>query len=162
MSSIEQGYEVYVFATDYNQASKKLAKEQVTVALSGDGGDELFGGYNPYQFAPKVWDIISRMPLKLRRFAVSVISGIHFPDKVHKLTSVLSAADRELFYSALTTHWQQPESVVLHSSVAPTLLNTPAMCPKTDTYEHWMMAMDANQYMTDDIFGESRPGCNGK
>lgn len=129
----------------------QMAKQQVTVALSGDGGDELFGGYNPYQFAPKVWGIISRMPLKLRRFAVSTISGIHLPDKVHKLTSALSAADRELFYSALTTHWQQPENVVLNSSVAPTMLNTPSMWPKTDTYEHWMMAMDANQYMTDDI-----------
>lgn len=129
----------------------QMARQQVTVALSGDGGDELFGGYNPYQFAPKVWGAISRMPLKLRAIAVAAMSNLYLPDKLHKLTRVLSAADRELFYSALMSHWQEPEKVVLNSSVAPTLLNTPAMWPKTDTYEHWMMAMDANQYMTDDI-----------
>lgn len=129
----------------------QMAKQQVTVALSGDGGDELFGGYNPYQFAPKVWGAISRMPLKFRTIAASALSGTYLPDKLYKLTRVLSAADRELFYSALMSHWQQPENVVLNSSVAPTLLNTPPMWPKTDTYEHWMMAMDANQYMTDDI-----------
>lgn len=128
-----------------------MAKQQVTVALSGDGGDELFGGYNPYQFAPKVWRAISQLPLALRKLAVSVLSGLPLPDKLHKLLNVLPASDREGFYSALMSHWQQPEQVVIGAGQSTTAINTPAAWPQTDSFAHWMMAMDAQQYMADDI-----------
>lgn len=128
-----------------------MAKQQVTVALSGDGGDELFGGYNPYQFAPKVWRSISQLPLALRKLTVSVLSGLPLPDKLHKLLSVLPARDREAFYSALMSHWQQPEQVVIGAGQSATAFNTPAAWPQTESFAHWMMAMDAQQYMADDI-----------
>lgn len=129
----------------------QMAKRQVTVALSGDGGDELFGGYNPYQFAPKVWKAISRLPLSLRKCAVTVLSGLPTPERLYKLLRVLPATNREEFYLALISHWQQPESVVINSSCASTLLNTSTSWPTVDSFEHWMMAMDASQYMADDI-----------
>lgn len=129
----------------------QMAKQQVTVALSGDGGDELFGGYNPYQFAPKIWSYISHLPLSLRKIAVTVLGDLPLPDKLHKLLSVLSASDREEFYSILMSHWQQPEQAVIGSSVVPTFLSSSAGWPKVRSFEHWMMAMDANQYMSDDI-----------
>ena len=128
-----------------------MAKQQVTVALSGDGGDELFGGYNPYQFAPKMWRAISQLPLALRKLSVSVLSGLPLPDKLHKLLSVLTASDREAFYAALMSHWQQPEQVVIGAGHSATAMNTPAVWPQAESFAHWMMAMDAQQYMADDI-----------
>lgn len=128
-----------------------MAKQQVTVALSGDGGDELFGGYNPYQFAPRVWRAISKLPLALRKLAVNVLSGLPLPDKLHKLLGVFPASDREAFYAALMSHWQQPEQVVIGAGHSATVLNTPAAWPKAESFAHWMMATDAQQYMADDI-----------
>ena len=129
----------------------KMAKQQVTVALSGDGGDELFGGYNPYQFAPKVWRLVRRLPLKIRKLAVAVLADRPVPDKLHKLLRVLPCADREAFYDALMSHWQHPEQTVIGAGSAPTAMNSPSRRPKTDCFEHWMMAVDAKQYMSDDI-----------
>lgn len=129
----------------------KMAKQQVTVALSGDGGDELFGGYNPYQFAPKVWLAIRRLPLKLRKLAVVVLAGAPVPEKIQKLLRVLPSKDREAFYDALMSHWQEPEQIVIGAEPVPTVLNSPSRWPETDCFEHWMMAVDAQQYMSDDI-----------
>jgi asparagine synthase (glutamine-hydrolysing) len=129
----------------------QMARQQVSVALSGDGGDELFGGYNPYQFAPKVWRAVSRLPLALRKLAVAMLNDFPLPDKLNKLLRVLPSEDREAFYAALMSHWQQPEQAVIGADIVPTLMNSSSRWPKTDSFEHWMMAMDAKQYMTDDI-----------
>lgn len=129
----------------------QMAKQQVTVALSGDAGDELFGGYTPYQFAPKVWDAISKLPLSIRKAVAGLLSGLPMPDKLLKLLNVLPSKDRADFYHILMTHWQQPEQLVLGSKSYPTVFDTPNQQPNTDCFEHWMMAMDASQYMIDDI-----------
>ena len=129
----------------------QMAKQQVTVSLSGDGGDELFGGYNPYQFAPKVWQAISKLPLTLRKLAVNVLAGMPLPDKLHKLLQVLPAGDREAFYIVLVSHWQQPEQVVIGANAVITVPDSSASWPQVDSFEHWMMAIDAQQYMADDI-----------
>ncbi|GAB0150785.1 asparagine synthase (glutamine-hydrolyzing) [Marinobacterium sp. BA1] len=129
----------------------RMAKQHVTVALSGDGGDELFGGYNPYQFAPRVWSKLRVMPLPLRQIAYRLLSGLPLPDKFAKLLRVLPAKDKEQFYHILMSHWDNPDQLVIGGQICSTLISSPEQWPQTDSFEHWMMAMDAGQYMTDDI-----------
>lgn len=129
----------------------QLAKQYVTVALSGDAGDELFGGYNPYQFAPPLWRRISKLPLALRKLVAGAMRGLPAGEKLGKLVAVLNATSREDFYRSLVSHWRYPEQLVIGAHELPTRLNTPAVWPATDSFEHWMMAMDAQTYMADDI-----------
>lgn len=129
----------------------RMAKEHVTVALSGDGGDELFGGYNPYQFSPRVWGKLKYLPLPLRQIAYRLLAGLPLPDKLSKLLAVFPAKNREHFYQILMSHWDKPNQLVIGANNLPTLLNSADQWPKTDSFEHWMMAMDAGQYMSDDI-----------
>lgn len=129
----------------------QMAKRQITVALSGDGGDELFGGYNSYQFAPKVWNVISRVPIALRTLAAAASDMPLLPAKLHKLLRVLPSKDRESFYSVMTSHWLQPEQIVIGATPLPIMSNTISTLANIASFEEWMMAVDISQYMSDDI-----------
>jgi asparagine synthase (glutamine-hydrolysing) len=129
----------------------RLARQQVTVTLSGDAGDELFGGYNPYQFAPRIWGKISQVPLPLRRFASATLKALPIKGKVEKLADILDTPSREDFYRQLVSHWKTPSSVVIGAKEPITVIDTSSAWPATQRYEEWMMAMDAQTYMVDDI-----------
>lgn len=129
----------------------QMAKQHVTVALSGDAGDELFGGYNTYQMAAKVWKSVSRLPHPFRKIATQVLGKIPTPQKIQKLIYLLPAQNREEFYQLLVTHWKIPTNVVKGAQAVSTVFNTPNQWVKTDDFEQWMMAIDTSQYMVDDI-----------
>lgn len=130
----------------------QLAKQQVTVALSGDAGDELFGGYNPYQFTPRAWNYISKLPVSLRRLAASSLKVLPLEGRIEKLVDIMHTSTREDFYRQMISHWKDPLIAVRGAKEPATLLDTPPSWPLVKCrYEEWMMAMDAQTYMVDDI-----------
>ena len=72
-------------------------------------------------------------------------------EKAHKLAKVMNLDSEHAYFHALTSHWDYPEDIVIGGKEPATRLTDPDASPNTDSFEHWMMAMDSQTYLPDDI-----------
>lgn len=150
----------------------RLARQAVTVSLSGDGGDELFGGYERHIYAGKIWDIIRRLPRASRRGAAALMLGcspamlkrffslagrraagggiLHIAHKLHKTARLLSADSQQDLYVRFSSNWFDPERV-LPGYVSGGLPNFSHGWPDVGAIQRKFMLADLTHYLPDTI-----------
>jgi asparagine synthase (glutamine-hydrolysing) len=148
----------------------ELARQHVTVSLSGDGGDELFCGYNRYTQGYQIWRTLRSLPSPLRqmlgrllqavsgapldglvrllprRFSVSNPAGL-----LTKLADVVKESSGEAYYRRLVSQWTEPAAVVRGGVEPLTHFDRPECLPKLPGLPERMMYLDSLTYLPDDI-----------
>jgi asparagine synthase (glutamine-hydrolysing) len=152
----------------------QMARRHVTVSLSGDGGDELFGGYNRYFEGRALWNKLKRLPRGLRGVAGAALGAVpprrwdgifsalkpalrggarvsQPGEKMSKLAGVLSVESADALYCRLVSHWRDPAGIVLGAVEPPTALTAFGGQPEIEDITHRMMYLDTVTYLPDDI-----------
>jgi asparagine synthase (glutamine-hydrolysing) len=153
----------------------QMARQHVTVALSGDGGDEMFAGYTRYLQTQMLWHKLQRTPLPLRKAVAAVAlsmppsswnalmrgplqllgrhdASLDFGYRLHKFAqTMLPAAEVGTVYRALVSHWHQPASLVLGSTEPAGHLQDRAVQGAFADQVDTMALSDQLTYLPDDI-----------
>ena len=138
----------------------ELARREVTVALSGDGGDELFLGYDRYRWARDAWRTQRVLPRALREIAARgldvvqpgtrlgrvTVAGRPMAQSAERLGRVLRATGTGSFYRAICSHWSDPHALV---GASPADDWAPSAAPWT--FPEAAAIVDSVAYLPDDI-----------
>ena len=151
-----------------------FTRRHVTVALSGDAGDELFTGYNRYAWSERMWPSLRRIPPGLRRLGRSLtrslsaagwdrLAAVVRPllpgrlqvrgagDKMYKLGDSIGAKDLDALYKSLVSQWQDPTRIMPDTEEAAMWVDHPEALPTGMNFVEKMMYLDQMTYLPSDI-----------
>jgi len=152
----------------------QMARRDVTVGISGDGGDELFGGYNRHVWSNRIWNAVGWMPLSARFFLAGLIRSItpqtwdkllgicalFLPSeakhrnpglKLHKIAEMLAVKERGFLYQRHTSHWVDPADVVIGGVETDSFSSMQDLRALLPDLIQQMMFLDTAGYLPDDI-----------
>ena len=148
----------------------ELTKNYVSVVLSGDGGDELFAGYNRYIFGLNIWQNANYIPLPFKKLVAKALLsqptsrldlfGRVLPSKyryqqlgvkLHKFSKTILMNDQDSIYRQMLSHWNDPEEIILGSKEPKGILWNSEIANTIPDFLDRMQFFDTMTYLPDDI-----------
>lgn len=148
----------------------ELTRKHVTVVLSGDGGDELFAGYNRYDLGLRMWQKARIAPHSLRHLAARFILSLRMQswdkftrwilpyrrppqlgNKLHKFAHAILIDEPDEMYRQMLSHWTEPDAIVIDGHEPKGILWDSSVITTIPNFLDRMQFLDSVTYLPDDI-----------